>query len=323
MVPSNSLGKKIHPFGWISGIAASLCFVVYNNPNAPRVASGVKHNMINFVNLHILAATQQPHNYISVNGISLITNADKHFFLENNFDPSFALQAKCSLFAIAKTKDAVVVLAAAHCPPSGNQVRTAHGQGLGPVEKVFSTTISQDLVLAVISATPEVLSTITPIPVATPEESERILSQTKCGMNVMAVGYPQMNPFVSNVQMNRTFGGDRHSVAIAAPLVRVGEGENPSSVLNVGLLSTATGFSGGALVGLSGNDLRIVGVITGQKLVNVIKGNQEINVHFLSTKTFPTTKTAICVQGNGGENVSLSLEEVVKEIASLTPCQRN
>jgi hypothetical protein len=321
MVLSNSLGQKIHSVGWIAGIAASLCVMVYNNPNAPRVASGVKHNMINFVTTNILGVTQQPHDVIHLNGIPVITNLATQFF-SKKIDPSFALQAKCSAAVIAKTKDAVVVLAAAHCPPTGNQVRTAHGQGLGPVEKVFSTTSSQDLVLAVIAAPPKVLSTITPIPLATPEESRGILLQTtQHEMNVMAVGYPQMNPFVSNNPMNRTLGGDRHPVAIVAPLVRVGEGEKSSSVLKVGLLSTATGFSGGPLVGLSGNDLRIVGVITDQKPVKVIKGNQEIKVHLLSPNTFPTTETAICVQDNGGENVSLSLEEVVKKIASLTPCR--
>jgi hypothetical protein len=282
------------------------------------VLSGVGHNVKNFVTTNILGVTQQPHDVIDLNGIPVITNLATQFF-SKKIDPSFALQARCSAAVIAKTKDAVVVLAAAHCPPTGNQVRTAHGQGLGPVEKVFSTTSSQDLVLAVIAAPPKVLSTITPIPLATPEESRGILLQTtQHEMNVMAVGYPQMNPFVSNNPMNRTLGGDRHPVAIVAPLVRVGEGEKSSSVLEVGLLSTATGFSGGPLVGLSGNHSRIVGVITAQKSVKV--GNQEINGHVLSTNTFPTTKTGICVQGNGGENMSLSLAEVVRQIASLTPC---
>jgi hypothetical protein len=321
MVPSNSLGKKINYFGWIAGIAAaSLCVVVYNNPNAPRVASGVKHNMINFVTTNILGVTPQPHDVIHLNGIPVITNLATQFF-SKKIDPSFALQAKCSAAVIAKTKDAVVVLAAAHCPPSGNQVRTAHGQGLGPVEKVFSTTISQDLVLAVISAPPEVLSTITPIPVATPEESREILSQTtEYGMNVMAVGYPQMNPFVSNNPMNRTLGGDRHPVVIAASVVKLSESESESS-LNHPLLGNPTGFSGAPLVGLSGNGHRIVGVITSSREV-LINPNQLIqNAHVLSTDTFPTTETEICVQDNGGKNVSLSLAEVVKEIASLTPCR--
>jgi hypothetical protein len=321
MVPSNSfLVKKIHPFTWIAGIAgASLCVAVLI-PDVHRVASGVKHNMINFVTTNILGGHQQPHKYISVNGISVITNPDTEFFPQK-IDPSFALQGNCSAAVIAKTKDAVVVLSTAHCPPSGNQVRTAHGQGLGPVEKVFSTTSSQDLVLAVISAPPEVLSTITPIPLATPEESREILSQTtEYGMNVMAVGYPQMNPFVSNNPMNRTFRGDRHLVAIAASLVKLSESE---SSLNHPLLGNPTGFSGAPLVGLSENGHRIVGVITRSREV-LINPNQLIqNAHVLSTDTFPTTETEICVQDNGGKNASLSLEEVVKEIASLTPCRES
>ena len=300
-------------------VTASLCVVVYNNPNAPRVLSGVKHNMINFVTTNILGGHQQPHKYISVNGISVITNPDTEFFPQK-IDPSFALQGNCSAAVIAKTKDAFVVLAAAHCPPSGNQVRTAHGQGLGPVEKVFSTTSSQDLVLAVIAAPPEVLSTITPIPVATPEESRKILSQTtQHEMNLMAVGYPQMNPFVSNNPMNRTLGGDRHPVVIAASVVKLSESESESS-LNHPLLGNPTGFSGAPLVGLSENGHRIVGVITRSREV-LINTNQLIQKgHVLSTDIFPTTETAICVQDNGEENMSLSLEEVVKKIASLIPC---
>jgi len=322
MVLSNSfLVKKIHPFGWIAGMAgASLCVAVLI-PDVHRVASGVKHNMINVVTTNILGGHQQPHNYISVNGISVITNPDTALLLQKNIGPSFVLQGKCSAAVIAKTKDAVVVLAAAHCPPSGGQVRTATGQRLGQVNKVFSTTSSQDLVLALIPAAPEVLSIITTAPVATPEESRGILSQTtQYGMNVMAVGYPQMNPFVSKNQMNRTLGDDRHPVAIAAGLVKLSDS---GFYLNHPVPGNPTGFSGAPLVGLSENGHRIVGVITRSREV-LINPNQLIqNAHVLSTDTFPTTETEICVQDNGGENVSLSLEKVVKEIASLTPCRES
>ena len=316
MVPSNSfLVKKIHPFTWMAG--ASLCVAVLI-PDVHRVASGVKHNMINFVTTNILGAPQQPHDVIHLGNISIKINKESGLFL-NKSNTSFALQGKCSAFAIAKTKDAVVVLSTAHCPPTGNQVRTANGQRLGPVEKVFLSTSSEDLSLAVISAAPEVLSTITTIPVATPEESRGILSQTtQYRMNVMAVGYPQMNPFVSEVQMNRTLGGDRYPVAIVAPLVRVGESKN--FFLDVGLLGSAAGFSGGALVGSSGNNPRIVGVITNQIRGETINGNRVINEQFLLTDTFPTTETEICVQDNGGQNASLSLEKVIEGIASLSPC---
>jgi hypothetical protein len=322
------LGIKISRFGWIAGItAASLCASVFIPdvrrmlPEEPRrLASGVKHNIINSFATNILGVHQQPHNSISVNGIPFKSNLNEESVLAYaNRGPSFVLQLpNCSATAIAKTKDAVVVLATQHCPLGGDQVRTATGQRLGPVNKVFSTTSSQDLVLALIPAAPEVLSIITTVPVATPEEAGKILLQNTT--DIIAVGYPQMNPFVARVLMNRTLGGDRHPVAIVAPLVEEGKGKNSFFVLNVGLLGSAAGFSGGALVGLSGNNPRIVGVITNQIRGERINGNQVINGQVLSTNTFSTTQTPFCVQGNEGENVSLSLEQVVKKIASLSPC---
>ena len=85
MVLSNSfLVKNIHPFTWIAGMAgASLC-VAALIPDVHRVASGVKHNMINFVTTNILGAPQQPHDVIHLGNISIKINKESGLFLNKS-----------------------------------------------------------------------------------------------------------------------------------------------------------------------------------------------------------------------------------------------
>jgi hypothetical protein len=203
--------------GWPKGIRKSI-----NSILAFLIVTPFATTMVNGLGMKAYTTTplapQNPHKVIIKDGIPVKINEEMSELQQEKLQPTSALQLKigCSATAIKKTSSAVLAVTAKHCVPNGfirdeygletvldnydgflgQDVSTADNVYVGKITQVFQPHAEDvnrkpDMALVLITSTPDVVSKITPMPVATPENAQMLLKN-----DLVMMGFPGQDAFV-------------------------------------------------------------------------------------------------------------------------------